>query len=213
MNKEEYLAKLRENLSVFPSDERDNAIAYYREFFEDAGVENEQAVIASLGTPSELAKSILNESGINTDNTYDNRDNTSQSNPVFTPPTMKKAKSYQNDSSRTALIIILIIVTFPIWIGVVSAVFGTLFGLFVAAISIAFAFSVASVALIGVGIAWLFVSPIEALCVLGVGFVMLGITIGFIIPLAKIVLKGFVSAIKGVILFIRNIFDKKEVTC
>ena len=58
MNKYDFLSRLRNALSPLPQEERDAAMNYYEEFFSDAGEDNEQAVIASLGTPEELAKSI-----------------------------------------------------------------------------------------------------------------------------------------------------------
>ena len=61
MNKYEFLSRLRNALSALPNEERDAAMSYYEEFFSDAGEDNEQAVIASLGTPEELARSIISE--------------------------------------------------------------------------------------------------------------------------------------------------------
>lgn len=61
MNKYEFLAQLRNALSSVPPEEREAAMSYYEEFFSDAGEENEQAVIAGLGSPEELAQSIIDE--------------------------------------------------------------------------------------------------------------------------------------------------------
>ena len=61
MNAYEYLNALRKALDVLPDDERANAIRYYEEYFLDAGPENEQTVIAELGTPEQVAQNILNE--------------------------------------------------------------------------------------------------------------------------------------------------------
>ena len=65
MNKYEFLSRLRNALSALPKEEREAAMSYYEEFFSDAGEENEQAVIASLGAPEELARSIMNENAVN----------------------------------------------------------------------------------------------------------------------------------------------------
>ena len=86
MNRNDFLSILKDNLNAFPYEERESAIAYYNEFFDDAGAENEQAVIASLGDPRELAKTILKESGINSEQTYENQN----ANAVFTPPQTNK---------------------------------------------------------------------------------------------------------------------------
>ena len=40
MNKEEFLKELKERLEGLPSDEIENAINYYIEYFEDAKIDN-----------------------------------------------------------------------------------------------------------------------------------------------------------------------------
>ncbi len=42
-----------------PIEDRENAIAFYEEMFDDAGEENAKSVIADLGSPVELARAIL----------------------------------------------------------------------------------------------------------------------------------------------------------
>jgi uncharacterized membrane protein len=59
MTREEYLNELNKALKRIPKEERENAISYYREYFEDAG--DEQEVIRELGEPKELARKILIE--------------------------------------------------------------------------------------------------------------------------------------------------------
>jgi uncharacterized membrane protein len=61
MTKNEYLAELRENLMSLSPEERDDAVRFYDEYFEDAGKENEAAVIEELGKPFTLAKNIICE--------------------------------------------------------------------------------------------------------------------------------------------------------
>lgn len=61
MTKQEYLAELNTYLMSLPLEEREDAVRFYEEYFEDAGPENEQAVIEELGKPFALAKSIICE--------------------------------------------------------------------------------------------------------------------------------------------------------
>ena len=58
MNKDIFLRDLGRFLSDIPQDEREQALKYYEDYFEDAGPENEQQVIQELGSPVELAKQI-----------------------------------------------------------------------------------------------------------------------------------------------------------
>lgn len=55
MNREEYMAALEKHLRKLPRDERENALVYYNEYFDDAGPENEDRVIGELGSPTKLA--------------------------------------------------------------------------------------------------------------------------------------------------------------
>lgn len=61
MTRAEYLAELDSHLITLPREERDMAIAFYEEYFDEAGPENEQAVIDELGKPFNLARSIIGE--------------------------------------------------------------------------------------------------------------------------------------------------------
>lgn len=66
MDRAEFMRRLTELLSDVPPMEREEAIQYYSDYFDDAGAENEAGVIASLGTPEELAgiiKAGLNDGG------------------------------------------------------------------------------------------------------------------------------------------------------
>ena len=58
MNRADFMRNLAELLADVSPSEREEAIQYYNDYFDDAGAENEQSVIASLGTPEQLAKSI-----------------------------------------------------------------------------------------------------------------------------------------------------------
>ena len=66
MNRAEYMAQLARLLGDVPKAEREEALQYYNDYFDDAGVEEESGVIASLGSPEELARTIkagLNDGG------------------------------------------------------------------------------------------------------------------------------------------------------
>lgn len=58
MSVEKFLDELKFLLSDLPEEEREEAIDFYRCYFEDAGKANEAAVIAELGSPEKVAYSI-----------------------------------------------------------------------------------------------------------------------------------------------------------
>jgi len=61
MNKVGFMSQLEGLLAGVPAAERDEALQYYNDYFEDAGAENEQAVIKALGSPREIADNIKAE--------------------------------------------------------------------------------------------------------------------------------------------------------
>ena len=55
MNREEYLKRLSFLLKDLPEEEIEDAIAYYEDYFEEAGEEKEEQVIKELGSPEKIA--------------------------------------------------------------------------------------------------------------------------------------------------------------
>ena len=45
MNKETYLQELRKGLKILPQFDRDEAIEFYEEYFDEAGVENDTILV------------------------------------------------------------------------------------------------------------------------------------------------------------------------
>ncbi|MBD5519000.1 MAG: DUF1700 domain-containing protein [Lachnospiraceae bacterium] len=58
MNRAEFMSRLASLLQDVPLAEREEALQYYNDYFDDAGEGNEESTIASLGSPEEIAKSI-----------------------------------------------------------------------------------------------------------------------------------------------------------
>ncbi len=61
MNKHEYLHTLHKKLQALPQEERDSAMAFYSEYFEEA--ESEQAALQKLPPPNQVAAKLLLEFG------------------------------------------------------------------------------------------------------------------------------------------------------
>lgn len=75
MNKEEFLKRLEELLQDIDAIEREEALNYYRDYFEDAGVEHEQEIIHELESPEKVAQTIKEGLGIFEENTdYSNNE-------------------------------------------------------------------------------------------------------------------------------------------
>lgn len=59
MNRLEFMGKLERLLAGISPGEREEALQFYNEYFNDAGVENEDGVIEALGSPEAVAATIL----------------------------------------------------------------------------------------------------------------------------------------------------------
>lgn len=162
MNRYSYLNALSNLIqNELPADEYNNVMQYYSEYFADAGVEKESEVMSALGTPEELAASIIAEQR--------------GKDPEEVVVRAKKK------GLPIGWIIAIAILGSPIWLAllcVVIALAACVFGLLAAFVSLAVGFVLGGAILIIGGIGRLFIVPAEGLVVLGVGFVMEAVGIG-----------------------------------
>ena len=206
MSKKEFMEELEILLGELPKEEREDVLRYYESYFEDAGVAQEQIVMQELGSAGRVAAQILREfreekaEGIYTEHGYQERENIKET-PIRYEAKQEKtkqeqAKSYEKtqreattdgsgihssrkklSGSSLVLILILTILTFPIWITVLGGVFGTLFGLFVALIGVVIGFGAAGIACTIVGLVVLCVGIVKCLALPIVGAVFIAIAL------------------------------------
>lgn len=196
MTKEQFLFQLEQQLLDLPEDERAEAVDYYRDYFDDAGEENEESVIAELGSPKKVAASI----------TEGLRGSREDGGTVGQPPqTRGRAQSYseanrgrkRTDSrSKWILIILVAIFTSPLWLGAAGVIFGLLvgflalvFGLTVAVAALMLAGFVAGVICVIAGILRLCTARfVSGLMTFGVGMLLLAM--GFLCLAAVVLIFG-----------------------
>ena len=61
MNKDEFLRQLEVLLSGISQEERTEALAFYRSYFEDAGEANEAKILEELESPQKVARTALSK--------------------------------------------------------------------------------------------------------------------------------------------------------
>lgn len=148
MTKEQFLFQLEQKLLDIPEDERAEAMEYYRDYFSDAGPENEQKVIAELGSPNQVAQSIKEGLRAGREDA-DTERNLPQARGAAKSDSGADRTHTQTDSrSKWILIIIAAILTFPLWITVAA----TLFGILLAVLGVLLALVIAVVALAVAGL-------------------------------------------------------------
>lgn len=215
MGKEEYLQQLKKNLINMDETEKEDAVRYYQEYFEDAGPENEQKIIDELGSPVMLARKLSAECAIKelgelssdflSSNHEKTQDVNSGASPEDSEPGTGGTYEYIHETKgRTGiniLTIILAICSFPVWfpLGITLAIL--VFVVILLAFIFTFCFIIAGISLllsgiVGIisGIALLFSSVADALTVFGSGMAFTGIGILFFI-LGRFLTRQVVEAI------------------
>lgn len=180
MSREEFMKQLETLLSDVPEEEKREALEYYRGYFEDAGEENEERILKELESPEKVAQTIKADLGMETDDSEGNSDKTEFA-------TQKEAGKQENNdkSGRILLIVILAVITSPIWVGAVGGLLGGALGLAggilgvaIAAIAVAGALYITGAALIGIGISQLVVGGIATgTAMLGAGLLVLALAV------------------------------------
>ncbi len=224
MNRAQFMKRLRELLSDISESEREEALNYYEDYFDDAGIENEQEVIASLGSPEKVAKTIkdgLNDSngeqGEFSEKGFQGYGDSVKDEVGYhgEQGTSDRAKRFGTSGLVVLLILAILVlpVLGPVCIGIVSAVFGIL----AAAVAILFALMIAGFALLIAGIAvfgtaipTLILEPAAGVLMFGCSFLLLGIGILLAIAGIWIVWKVLPPLVRKIVAVCRKPFEKKE---
>lgn len=217
MKKEEFLSELERHLSGISEEERADAIAFYRSYLEDAGEENEEAVIAELESPQRVAESILKDMGAGTQQTgYYSNPNQSYNNQAYNNAYANPQK--KDNTGTTILIIILAVLTSPIWLTVLLAIASALLGIVCALFGIAVAIVAVMVSLIivgfvlgGIGIGTMFGgNPAAGIGLIGGGCIVLAIGILALLLVVWVAGAFLPWACRGIWGLCKKPFDKRK---
>ena len=188
MKREEFLKQLEQLLDGISEEEKADALAFYRSYFEDAGEENEESVIAELESPEKVAQSIKKNLGME-------KENGSYGMPADQNPEWNKndddmfVKSEEAPKEKkggwSAAAIVLVVLTSPLWLtlllvvaSLLLAVVAILFGIAVAVVAVMASLVFAGFLLIGFGCSTLFTGGVAVgLGLTGAGLLVLGLGI------------------------------------
>lgn len=124
MNRTVFMERLRECLADISAEEREDALTYYESYFEEAGVENEAQVIEELGSPEKVAENIKRDlleepqSSIQAPECMEKESSEEFSSEDFEKHEQYEEYEQKDKSGRIAMIIVIAVLTFPIWITV-----------------------------------------------------------------------------------------------
>lgn len=210
MNKEEFLRKLEQLLSDVSEEERKDAIAFYRSYFEDAGEGNEASILKELESPEKVAEAI--KSNLNdAEQTAKTRENSVQG--------VREVKREDKMKTENKILwIILAILTSPIWITILAvvvailvAILACVFAAVACVVTMMAALLICGFILSGVGIGYLFTEGVAVgLGLLGGGLIVLALGI-LAIWLVVWCFGWFVPwAVKELVNLCKKPFEKKK---
>ncbi len=228
MSRVEFMNQLKNLLWDIPEWEREEALNYYEDYFDDAGAENEAQVIAALGSPEKVAEIIKEglkedaaQQGEFSETGYSGYGDVSK-NEVghYERRGKQKFSDRMKNLGTGGWILILILAIFalpilgPVGIGIISAVFGIL----AAAAAVLFALCIVGIALLVGGasvfaaaIGCLFVTPAVGIMLFGLALLLIGIGILLTVLGIWVVTKVLPPVIRWIVQMVRKPFEKKEV--
>ena len=206
MNRTEFMRQLESLLQNISATEREEALQYYNEYFNDAGPENEQNVIEALGNPAKVAENIKKDifgngygeniyQKINADNraviTYPADSSAEggageagfgQENEAQAAGAVSSRKKEGMSTGMIVLIVILCILASPVILGAASAGIG-----------------------VAAGIISMFTHPFVGMCLIGAGLICGGV--GLLFLMLTVAMAGI--ATPAICCWIGGLFQKR----
>lgn len=226
-------------LADISAEERAEAMAFYRSYFEDAGIGNEEKILEELESPEKVAEIIKRDLGM-VSTVAESATNAEHGSEAYADRTTQEnaaqnaqSSGYQNSTANAygsyadseeakrenerknntilVLVIVLGILTSPAWIGVLTGIIGTIFGISVALIAVTFALFVVGFVFTGSGIAMtVSVSALAGIAFIGAGFFVLALAILLLLADVQIFGRFLPWACRGIYGLCKKTFEKKK---
>lgn len=251
MSRLEFMKQLARLLDDLPKEEKIEILKYYNGYFDDAGEENEAAIIAELGSPEKVASEVkagvqselerecqtmdsqnsmeaqnaeemgqewmvvVDQTGKQTSDSYEQTTGN-----VFGKNDVEEDSSYSYESQnssrhkkangwKTIAIIAILMLTFPIWIGLLGGLIGLLGGSIGIIVAVVVGLFGALIGLVGAaigcivgGIGALLTMPISGVLSLAVGIFLLGL----LLLVGLVIGKVFGKVIPGIVKVVGKLF-------
>ena len=239
MNKDEFLRQLEALLSGISQEERTEALAFYRSYFEDAGEANEAKILEELESPQKVADSIIKDLGVQpgeacssgaqgasagaewnpaVQSAPEGATTGAEWNPAVQGAAQNAAYSAPEKDGMPGWAIVLLVITSPVWLVMIlvilSALLGivaALFGIAIAVVAVMGALLICGVVLFGAGIGSAFAgNPAIGIGLMGGGLIVLAIGI-LAVVLVVWIFGGFLPwALKGIWKLCQKPFNKRK---
>ena len=234
MNKDEFLRQLEVLLSRISQEERTEALAFYRSYFEDAGEANEAKILEELESPQKVADSIIKDLGVQPGEACSSGAQGAAAgaewNPAVQGAAQNASKGVPQGAAQNAAYsapekdgmpgwaIVLLVITSPVWLVMIlvilSALLGivaALFGIAIAVVAVMGALLICGVVLFGAGIGTAFAgNPAIGIGLMGGGLIVLAFGV-LAVVLVVWIFGGFLPwALKGIWKLCKKPFNKRK---
>ena len=234
MNKDEFLRQLEVLLSGISQEERTEALAFYRSYFEDAGEANEAKILEELESPQKVADSIIKDLGVQPGEACSSGAQGAATGAEWNPAVQGAAQnaskgvpqgaaqnaaySTQEKDGMPGWAIVLLVITSPVWLVMIlvilSALLGivaALFGIAIAVVAVMGALLICGVVLFGAGIGTAFAgNPAIGIGLMGGGLIVLAFGV-LAVVLVVWIFGGFLPwALKGIWKLCKKPFNKRK---
>lgn len=209
MNKKEFMERLEKLLLDISESERAEALQFYSDYFDDAGVENEAQVMEELGSPEQAAKKIkaglsegsaeYTEAGYR-DTRFRENQEVAEHQAVQTEKPKKNVNGW-----KVLAVILLCILLFPVIVPICGTIVGLMIAAVVGAFALIVALAAAGIAVLLAGISLIIIGFVQMFAVFPVGIALAGagcIVFALGIP---VFLLGIWCCIKGIPWLIRGV--------
>lgn len=214
MTRIEFMSELAIRLQGMPESERQDALQFYEEYFDDAGPENEQVVIEELKSPAAVAIRICGSAGA-----FPPKDREPVQEPAGQPQPSRQESPRWNQgggqqayggqtppgAGRSTAFWVLVICLSPIWATLLLGVAVTVISLFVAVVAVIFSLAIAMAALLisgiiclPVGFYHLFLDPLNGVYTFSVGLVAVGLAMMVSPGILWLIKKGIPAMSRGI---------------
>ena len=220
MTRTEFMKQLQDLLSDISKNEREEALQYYNDYFDDAGPGEEARILTELGSPEQVARKIkaglsddaseFSEQGYRDTRFDGNEAAPAASSFMDSESAGKTAPKKERNLWKLLAIVLLCIVLGPF---VIPVGFGLLAALLtVAAVLVSgIVIFVAGIFVIGVGLIQLFTAPVLGIATAGAGCLLTALGILLSLALLWIALKVVPVLVQGLVNLVRLPFRKAGV--
>lgn len=179
MTRQEYMEQLKKYLKRLPKEDYENAIEYFSEYFDEAGLQKEQQVMKELGEPKEAARELL----LNLlQESVENDQDIVEEKAAVQPEAASGGK--KRSPGKIILLAILVLCASPVSLALLVGVLAVLLAVVITATAVICSLGITSIAAtaggivtVGFGATLVLKSAAAACMMIGGGFLMAGIGI------------------------------------